>query len=206
MNNSYDKDLVAKIKVIKKLKNDSDVAALIGLSAADFSNRKRRGTLRSIILDWAIKTGENVSLLVGDITNESDRGDIPSEARKPISIPVLGRVPAGFPEASTEEVIEYISIPNAPEGAYALIVSGDSMAPSIRRGDYVIFVPGSEGVRSGDVVIANNEWGESMCKRYRERAGEKLLTSDNPEYQPVQPNGHYRIMGKVVRVWRNIDF
>lgn len=131
---------------------------------------------------------------------------LPDEALPIRPIPVLGRVPAGFPDERTEEILEYISLPNVPAGAYALIVHGDSMAPAIRSGDYVIFVPGGDDVRNGDVVIVNNEWGESMCKRFREKDGEKLLVSDNPEYQAVQPNKNFRILGKVIKVWRNIEF
>ncbi|NOZ67971.1 MAG: helix-turn-helix domain-containing protein [Deferribacteres bacterium] len=140
-----------------------------------------------------LKTGE------GDMFQKSG---IPGAFSLTESIPVLGRVPAGFPEHIPEsDIIDYINIPEVPKGAYALIVKGDSMSPTFRDGDYVIFRPNEE-IRSGDIVIVNNEWGESMIKRYREKDGEKFLVSDNPEYPTLKPNRHYQIMGKVIKGWR----
>lgn len=126
------------------------------------------------------------------------------EALPLVTVPVLGRVPAGFPDQiPQQEIIEYISLPDIPKGSYGLIVKGDSMAPKIKDGDYALFVPNGE-FKNGDVVVVNNEWGESMVKRYREKDGEVMLTSDNPEYPSFKPNEHYRVMGKVVGVWRRI--
>ena len=45
-----------------------------------------------------------------------------------------------------------------------------------------------------------------MLKRLKKKDDEYWLTSDNPEYQAVRPNSHYRIMGVVVRVVRDIPF
>ena len=42
--------------LLAALKND--IAKLLGLSSADYANRKRRGTLRSVIADWAIDNSE----------------------------------------------------------------------------------------------------------------------------------------------------
>lgn len=115
-------------------------------------------------------------------------------------VPVLGRVPAGFPDSITEEIVEYISLPDAPKNSYALKVKGDSMLPTIREGDYVIFIADGK-YKSGDVVIINNEFGESMVKRYRIKEGSPLLCSDNPDYPCFKPNEQYRIIGKVVDIW-----
>lgn len=131
----------------------------------------------------------------------------PTKGALPITlIKVLGRVPAGFPENVPEEdVREVISLSNVPEGCYSVIVHGESMGPDIRSGDYAIFVPADRSeVRPGDVVIANNEFGEPMIKRYVVKEGEPLLKSDNPGYPNFKPNEHYKIVGKVVRVWREI--
>jgi hypothetical protein len=52
--------VIDKIKTLKGLKNDKEVAALLGLSSADFSNRKKRGSLLLMIFEWA--GTEDVSL------------------------------------------------------------------------------------------------------------------------------------------------
>ena len=115
-------------------------------------------------------------------------------------IPVLGSVPAGFPGLVSESILEYIYLPDVPKGSFALKVSGNSMSPTVNDGDYVIFVS-PEDVKSGDIVIVNNEWGESFLKRYRVKDEIPLLSSDNPEYPTVRPNENYKIMGKVVDIW-----
>ena len=114
-------------------------------------------------------------------------------------IPVLARCPAGFPEDVRDGVIEYLSLPDVPPRTYAIIVSGNSMSPAIKDGEYALFVE-TDGIHDGDVVIAKNEWNECMVKRYRVKDGKVLLTSDNPEYPTVEPNEHYKIIGKVIEI------
>lgn len=79
-------------------------------------------------------------------------------------VPVLARVPAGFPEnISSDEIIEYIYLPDVPSNCFVCIVKGDSMAPIIKDGDYIVFVPIST-IKNGDIVVVANEWGEMMVK------------------------------------------
>ena len=121
-------------------------------------------------------------------------------AKKAIQIPVLGKIPAGFPDTIAEEIVEYISLPDAPKNSYAIRVKGDSMSPNIKDGDYVLFI--NDGtLKSGDVVIVADEWNDAMVKRYRIKNREPLFCSDNPEYPCFKPNEHYRIIGKVVDIW-----
>lgn len=116
-----------------------------------------------------------------------------------IKIPVLARCPAGFPDDVHDGIIEYLSLPDVPQNTYAIIVTGDSMSPAIRDGEYALFVRSAE-INDGDVVIAKNEWNECMVKRYRVKDGRQLLTSDNPEYPTVEPNEHFKILGKVIEI------
>ncbi len=119
-------------------------------------------------------------------------------------VPLLGRVPAGFPEQiPSEEIVDYINLPLSPKDSYALLVKGESMAPTIRDGDYILFIPRND-IKSGDILVVLNEWGEALLKRYRMKEGKPILISDNPDYPPVEPNKHYKIVGKVVKVWREI--
>ena len=61
-------------------------------------------------------------------------------------------------------------------------------------------------MRNGDLIIARNEWNELLLRRLRSKEDQILLTSDNPEYKPVTPNKHYKIVGKVIRIVRDIKF
>ena len=120
-------------------------------------------------------------------------------------IPVLGKVPAGMPVEVSEYTNEYIAVPGAPKGCFALRVHGESMEPNIRHDDYVLFVIDREA-KPGDVVVVNDEFGDSMIKRLKEKDGEFFLVSDNPKFPTFKPNSHYRIMGVVIDAWRQVKF
>ncbi|MFQ5480981.1 MAG: LexA family protein [Thermodesulfobacteriota bacterium] len=128
------------------------------------------------------------------------------EYRAAVSIPVLGRVPAGFPTAVEEDILEYITLPDAEKGCFAVIVHGESMAPAIKDGDYAIFIPVERAdVAPGDVVVVLNEFGETMLKRYViDREDVAWLKSDNPSYPSIRADDHHAIVGKVRRLWREI--
>jgi len=57
-------DIVDRAQQASGLKSDKDFAMLLGLSAQDFSNRKRRGSLTPLVLDWAINEKVNVSFIL----------------------------------------------------------------------------------------------------------------------------------------------
>lgn len=170
-------------------------------------------------IDWlATGTGEPFPSTTKETIIERSTYGYPTDKTKPSAIgikgkssriaelykiPVLGNVPAGIPNTLEEYVEEYISVPNAPPDCYALKVDGESMEPGIRHGDYVLFVINRDP-RSGDIVVVNDEFGDSMIKRYKVKGDEQRLVSDNPAYPAYTPNDHYRIMGVVVGGWREL--
>jgi len=59
--------ILTRFKFATGLKNDRDIADLIGISPQNFNNRKKRGTLLSPILEWAAKEKINTSwILTGE--------------------------------------------------------------------------------------------------------------------------------------------
>lgn len=66
--------MLARIKQAKGIKKDKEIAPLLGLSPQDFSNRKKRDTLRAPIVEWAAKEGISVSWLL------TGQGDMRPEA------------------------------------------------------------------------------------------------------------------------------
>ena len=119
-------------------------------------------------------------------------------------IPLLDRIPAGFPESlRKEDIVSSIRLPNVPPGCYALIADGDFMAPTVRSGDLVIFRTGEEPANKS-IVLVNNRWGEVILRRYRIRGDEIFFASDNSVYAPFTPNASTRIFGTVVGIWRKM--
>jgi SOS-response transcriptional repressor LexA len=116
--------------------------------------------------------------------------------------PLLEEIPGEFPPASPHEG-SFISLPNLPEGCYAVTCRGDYMAPTIRDGDLVIFTPAGEP-KNGDVILVHNRWAEPILRRYRIKDDEVFLSAENATYAPFRPDAGTRVIGIVVEVWRKI--
>lgn len=114
-----------------------------------------------------------------------------SAAKPGRPIPLLGLAQAGaqgffddqgYPAGQGWDEVDF---PGAPgEGAYALEISGDSMAPLYRAGDRVVVSPEAQ-VRRGDRVVLKTAEGEVMAKEVRRLTANKVeLASLNPEHPP----------------------
>jgi len=67
-------DIISRVRSYLKIKSDRQVAEVLGISKENFSNRKRRGSLMPLFIEWGIKEGVNLQWL---ITGETfDSGDI----------------------------------------------------------------------------------------------------------------------------------
>lgn len=105
------------------------------------------------------------------------------------TVPLIGMAQAGdggyfddggFP---TGQGWDEIAFPDVDRGqAYALEISGDSMAPVFRDGDVVLVQPGAP-VRRGDRVIVKTTAGEVLAKELARRTAKQIeLRSLNPEH------------------------
>lgn len=202
-----EKNVGARIRSLRKGKNLTlkAFAERIGVSLPYLGAVERGEKAANSIIFFGIRREFGVDLTDlaaedGSVLTQIARGVLPAR-----QIPVLGRISAGFPDIVAEEVTGYISMPSAPSNSFALIVRGDSMEPSIKDGDHVIFIENG-AYYPGDVLVVLNEWGEASMKRLKEKEGEKYLVPDNTSYPALTPNEHYRIIGKVVKVWRDVRF
>jgi len=123
-------------------------------------------------------------------------------SRQAGNVPLLEEIPGEFPPASQHEG-DFISLPNLPQGCYAVTCHGDYMAPTVRDGDLVIFTPNGEP-KSGDIILVHNRWAEPILRRYRIKDDEVFLSAENPTYAPFRPDAGTRVIGVVVEVWRKI--
>ncbi|HBG05557.1 MAG: Cro/Cl family transcriptional regulator [Geobacteraceae bacterium GWC2_58_44] len=135
-------------------------------------------------------------------TGETFTGPAEAASQTGARAPLLDVIPAQFPEVGGE-IRGYVSVPNLPDGCYAIVCYGDFMAPTIRDGDLVIFKPGRDK-KSGDIILVNNRWGEPILRRYRVKDDEVFLAPDNPVYAPFRPDSGTRTIGTVVEVWRKM--
>lgn len=107
------------------------------------------------------------------------------------TVPLLGFAQAGsggyfdasgFPAGQGWDEVRF---PGLGDGtAYALEVTGESMQPLYRDGDYLIVSP-TEQLRRGDRVVARTREGEVMAKiLYRKTEKQIELHSINPDHPP----------------------
>lgn len=126
------------------------------------------------------------------------------------TIPVLGRVAAGYGKEAVEEVIGQIEISPAlaAKGDYfGLLIKGDSMIPTLYDGDTVI-VERVDDAESGDLVIALVNGHDATCKRLQKYAEGIALIPQNPVYEPMRfteseiDTTPVKILGKVIEMRR----
>jgi len=119
-------------------------------------------------------------------------------------IPIVGRVPAGKPFLSEENIEGLLTIPDdmASGQLFALEVKGDSMIDAgILEGDRVI-VKQQGTAENGEIVCALIE-GEATLKRFYKKDGIVTLKAENEKYQPITVSrGNFRIVGRVVGLLR----
>ncbi len=126
------------------------------------------------------------------------------------TIPVLGRVAAGYGKEAVEEVIGQIEISPAMASKgefFGLLIKGDSMIPTLYDGDTVI-VERTDDAESGDLVIALVNGSDATCKRLQKYAEGIALIPQNPVYEPMRfteseiDTTPVKILGKVVEMRR----
>jgi repressor LexA len=147
--------------------------------------------------EWLV---DGVGETFGESSQQPGRSSVPNDGR----IPLLRRIPEGFPDKlNEEEIADYIALPHIPKGCFAIVAEGDFMSPSIRDGDLVIFKPGSEKINRS-IVLLSNKWGEVILRRVRITGREMFFSAENTIYAPFYPDSNTRIFGTVVDVWRKV--
>jgi repressor LexA len=148
-----------------------------------------RDHLRALVRKGYVElTGRHRQLLL--------REERPSVAR----VPLVGRVVAGVPVISDENIEQRIPVPGAwtRKGTFfALRVAGDSMQDAgILEGDQVIVRQRSVAA-DGDVVIATLD-GETTIKRLRTNGSRVMLVAENPRYQSIEIRAEEAVIQGVV--------
>ena len=116
---------------------------------------------------------------------------------RPFYVPVVDAIAAGAATETTQAedyppgwAESFVAYRNAPEGSFAVRVSGDSMTPQYRDGDMIVVAPHREarGGETAVVVYEDPTTGVrlSRLKRLRLDSGMVVLESLNPDYPPVE--------------------
>ncbi|MGX7199192.1 LexA family protein [Enterococcus nangangensis] len=120
-------------------------------------------------------------------------------------IPILGEIACGEPITAEENVEGYMEeiTELLPTGnLFYLKAKGDSMAPTIPNGSYVMIRQQPE-VEDGEIaaVLVNGDT-EITLKRIKHQGNIVMLMPDNTEFNPyiITPDNPARIVGKAVKM------
>lgn len=130
--------------------------------------------------------------------------------RRTVDIPVLGDIPAGFPENAEPETEGCVSVDigsigfNPTRNTFAVRVRGVSMiGRHILDGDLVVLERGPDP-RHGQVVAALVD-GERTLKTYVVKNGKPYLKAENPKYPDLIPAQELVIQGVFKALIRKAD-
>lgn len=132
----------------------------------------------------------------------------PSTADSVLRLPLLGRVAAGQPVLSEENIEGWREIDSsmARNGSFLLTVTGDSMIDAhILDGDMLV-VQSQEEARNGEIVVAMVD-DETTVKTFYRESHAIRLQPENATMDPIiVPAGsaEFRILGKVLAVYRGL--
>ncbi len=119
-------------------------------------------------------------------------------------VPILGKVPAGKPLFSEENIEGLLSVPDDMGSGklFALQVKGDSMiGAGILDGDKVIVK--QQGIAENGEIVCAVINGEATLKRFFKKDGVITLKAENEKYAPITVSeGEFRIAGRVVGLLR----
>lgn len=124
-------------------------------------------------------------------------------------IPVLGHTGAGNAVELFSQEPEFW-LPVLPQyfrtGVIGLVVDGDSMEPTIKKGAFVGVVPYDGSINEGGVYLIDRPPFGRIIKRIKMGTDNNLLLiSDNPDYPPihVSEEGYEKIIvGRVIWIWQ----
>lgn len=65
--------VVKRLLEVKGLSQGKEAAKILGISPADLSNRKKRGSLLPLLVEWAVNEGVNLHWFITGENTEKDR-------------------------------------------------------------------------------------------------------------------------------------
>ena len=151
-----------------------------------------------------LRTLENRGMIRRDASKPRALEVLDGTAPRGRSIPVVGRVTAGVPILTQENIEEYMTIPFdvSENDAFILNVTGTSMInDGIIEGDKLV-VERQSSAENGDIVIAMIE-DEATVKRIYYEEGHVRLQPSNDQMEPIIVETA-DVIGKVVGLLRYI--
>jgi repressor LexA len=126
-----------------------------------------------------------------EITPDASRGiRIPQDDVRDMGIPIVGRVSAGSPIMSEENIEDYCNLPHEffrPSADYLLHVQGESMKNiGIMDGD-LLAVRSTKTANEGDIIVARVDNEVTVKRLKHDKANHVVyLLAENENYKPIK--------------------
>ena len=122
-----------------------------------------------------------------------------------ISVPILGNIPHGdLDQVVPEDMLgyEHVYKRDIGRGRFFLRARGDAMAPLILDGDLLLIEPGPQWKHKTIVAIYMDR--HVTCKQLYLHDNTSALVSANPNYAPIIVTEDMVIIGRVIKIERNL--
>jgi len=220
-------EIMGRIKSLKDLKTDQEVAGVLGLKRVAFSERKRRGSLPyDELVTFSEREGVSVDWILFGRGAKEPSGHVVRESAAPYRLNDLVCVPlynvaaaAGYgAEVPTEQVMDVLAFRREwvraelgvdPAQLAVISVTGDSMEPTLRAGDLAV-IDRRESMPAHDGLYVVRIGNGLVVKRVQLLPGGALvLRSEHPAYQPLtirldETGEQIAVVGRVVWVGRKV--
>ena len=146
---------------------------------------------------------EKKGLLRRDPTKPRAMEVLDGQGSRGRSVPLVGRVTAGLPILATENIEDYLVLPQSLQGRgdlFALRVQGESMIEAgIEDGDIVV-LRRQETAENGEIVVAMID-DEATLKRVYYEEGHVRLQPENAAMEPIYAD-EVVILGRLLALFR----
>ena len=119
------------------------------------------------------------------------------------SVPLVGRVTAGLPILATENIEDYLVLPQSLQGRgdlFALRVQGESMIEAVIEDGDIVVLRRQETAENGEIVVAMID-DEATLKRIYYEDGHVRLQPENAAMEPIYAD-EVVILGRLLALFR----
>lgn len=178
--------VIEQIKLVKNALSDKDVAVLLGLTPADFSNRKKRGTLVPLIVEWALEENLSLNDLFAGVRS-GGRVDKESEYLTPYSRNVYSLAGDKGPKHwLSEEPAEKIILSYDIRKEVSLVkMAGVSLEPTIRDGAIIAVDCSINRFTNGDFFAVWIPLNGPVVRRAFSDLERLILKAENQAYPDI---------------------
>lgn len=198
-----------RIKELRAVKNVSqaELGRAIGVERSTVCQYEKGSRMpdNNTLIKIADYFGVSTDYLLGrtEIINEyAIKNELDIAELEMYPIPLVGRVVAGVPIESQENLEGYVYINHKPKDEYfALRVWGDSMINAGIPDGAILIVHKQPYAESGNIVVAFLN-GEQTVKYFKTHDDELYLVPANNNYLPIpiKRTDDFLILGKVVEI------